>query len=94
MYDRSAYYCEGPNWMTSTKMASAVIKLVIFNKMSKSRNKECPCFIHKQDMKIVDVATRFHKSWKRTEHIAQIQKIKRLLCICLQAKENTNFSRH
>ena len=25
-------------------------------------------------MKIVDVATRFHKSWKRTEHDAQIKK--------------------
>ena len=81
MYDRGAFYCEGPNWMTSTKIAFAVIKLVIFNKMSKSRNKECPCFIHKQDMKIVDVATRFHKSWKRTEDITQIKKNKKDLSL-------------
>ena len=66
MYDKSAYYSEGPIWMTGTKIASAVIKLAIFNKMNKSSNKECPCFIHKQDMKIVDVATRFHKSQNRT----------------------------
>ena len=74
MYDRGAFYCEGPNWMTSTKIAFAVIKLVIFNKMSKSRNKECPCFIHKQDMKIVDVATNHEREQNILHKLKKIKK--------------------
>ena len=75
MYVGYAYYYVGPNWMTgSRQIASALIAFEISNKHSKLRDKECPGFILEQVLNIVDVATRFHKSWKRTEHDAQIKK--------------------